>query len=348
MGERVVILSTDVDDFVYAELWVRAIAEECAGRGHDVDVITAERVDGNLAYELGGSAPPPRRDRITRHRAPSTSAAVAALDARPAAAVFANVRPLELVELHRRRPTRDGAWVIWDRHIETDLDREPAHHGPVAEVVRARRPAVFSFRTHLPAGSRFVQHCGLPVGSVHLHAWSNPRWLWSSASLPLGDGRVRVFAGGNSARDYGTFAEAMAGVDALACCVTELEVPLEGATCVPRLPLHRFRDAIATCDIVAIPLRHETLAGIGVLVLAMGLGKPIVMTDMPFARKLATHEEEILFVPRADADAMRTALTRLTLDPSLRERLGAAAGARARRELDLADLARRMVDTAGL
>ncbi len=341
--ERALVLTTDVDDFVYGEMWARAIALACRERGLGVELHVVARPGADLAGELGREAPPLPVDpaiRLTRHA--GAASALAGIEASAARVVLASARASELASLHASRPRGEAPWVLWDRHLETDLGAAPDAQRAFARIAAARPMHVFTFRSLGTHGNRFVA-AGIPQTNVHVDRWCNARWLWSSRSLPLEGGRVRVFAGGNSARDYDLFARALADVPVEACCVTERPVPLVGATVVPRLPLHRFRDAMSVCDVVAIPLAHDTLAGIGTLVLAMGLGKAVVMSDVRFARTYAAPDREAVLTPLGDAAAMGEAIRALASDPARRAAMGAAAAARASRELDLADFARRMV-----
>src|SRR5439155_23806685 len=92
-----------------------------------------------------------------------------------------------------------------------------------------------------------------------------------------------------------------------------------------RLPLARFRDAMAGATICAIPLLREIAAGVTVLPMAMALGVAVVATRTGWIEKYVAHEEEALLVPGGDARAFRSALLRLHGDPNLRARLAANA-----------------------
>jgi glycosyltransferase involved in cell wall biosynthesis len=58
---------------------------------------------------------------------------------------------------------------------------------------------------------------------------------------------------------------------------------------------------------------------------AMAVGRPIVTADTPAIREVLENERDALLVPAADPDALAAALRRLADDPTLRQRLGAAA-----------------------
>jgi glycosyltransferase involved in cell wall biosynthesis/ribosomal protein S18 acetylase RimI-like enzyme len=97
---------------------------------------------------------------------------------------------------------------------------------------------------------------------------------------------------------------------------------------------------------------HELLAVMNVFVLASwregmprsaieaaAMGKPLVLTDIRGCREVARHEQEALLVPPRDPQALAAAILRLAGDQALRQRLGAAAGRRARERFDEAAVA---------
>jgi len=112
-----------------------------------------------------------------------------------------------------------------------------------------------------------------------------------------------------------------------------------------RLPLWRFRDAMAEATICAIPLLPEIAAGVTVLPMAMALGVAVVATRTGWVDKYVTHEKEALLVPAGDADAFRSALLRLHGDPELRARLVANARRRVTELCDLETFTREMFST---
>jgi glycosyltransferase involved in cell wall biosynthesis/ribosomal protein S18 acetylase RimI-like enzyme len=100
---------------------------------------------------------------------------------------------------------------------------------------------------------------------------------------------------------------------------------------------------------------HELLAVMDVFVLASwregmprsaieaaAMGKPLVLTDIRGCREVARHEQEALLVPPRDPQALAAAILRLAGDQALRQRLGAAAGRRARERFDEAAVAGRV------
>ena len=73
---------------------------------------------------------------------------------------------------------------------------------------------------------------------------------------------------------------------------------------------------------------------------AMACERALVVSDAGGAAELFTPGVEALASPPGDVPALAAALRRLVAEPALRERLGAAAGAQARRRFDRARLAR--------
>jgi glycosyltransferase involved in cell wall biosynthesis len=79
---------------------------------------------------------------------------------------------------------------------------------------------------------------------------------------------------------------------------------------------------------------------------AMAVGTPMVATGVGGLREIVTHEESGLVVPVDDERALAAALTRLTSDAELRQRLGRAAADRAKSLFDWKDWASTYVDAA--
>ncbi len=64
------------------------------------------------------------------------------------------------------------------------------------------------------------------------------------------------------------------------------------------------------------------------------MGIPVVATDIRGCRQVVIHGETGLLVEPGESSALRDALTKLLLDPTLRAKLGAAAARRASTEFD--------------
>jgi glycosyltransferase involved in cell wall biosynthesis len=97
---------------------------------------------------------------------------------------------------------------------------------------------------------------------------------------------------------------------------------------------HDIPAVLAASDIFVLASRWE---GVPITAAeAMAAGRAVLLTDVGGCRDLLAHEREGLLVPPGDAAALGAALARLADDAGLRQRLGAAARERARRELDMA------------
>ena len=76
-----------------------------------------------------------------------------------------------------------------------------------------------------------------------------------------------------------------------------------------------------TADICCAPATGQESFGI-VLLEAMALGKPVVASNIPGYAGVLTHEQEGLLVKPRSAHDLAAAISRLIMDPGLREKLG--------------------------
>jgi len=139
--------------------------------------------------------------------------------------------------------------------------------------------------------------------------------------------------GDDQGRDFTTLLTATDGMDLDLVAKTDL-IP-DSLTAGPRIRLVRgrlgwaaYRGLFEQAQIVAIPLRPMvTASGIGTLLEAMAMGKPVIVSDSPGIRDHILPDETALVVPCGDPAALRAAIQRLLGDPGLRDRLGRAARA---------------------
>jgi hypothetical protein len=263
---------------------------------------------------------------------PAAIAAVRRFATRQYEAVIANVRPKLFYDLVENG-VLDTRALLWDRHLHHGLKEEQARRGVDPERVRALPIHVWSLPS--PSGTKLsldLANAGIERGAGH--PWPmDLEFFQSDVRQQPG----RVFAGGDSARDWPLFIAAVRGLPLDVHMVTA-RAPADLPANVrveARLPLARFRDAMAEATICAIPLAGENAAGVTVLPMAMALGVAVVATRTNWIEKYATHEEEALLVPEGDAGAFRSALLRLHGDAELRARLQANAR---RRVIELCDL----------
>jgi glycosyltransferase involved in cell wall biosynthesis len=137
--------------------------------------------------------------------------------------------------------------------------------------------------------------------------------------------------GDDASRDYATLLAAADGVPATVAIRTRILRPAEVTQPNVRIlsdfvSYAAFRDMIGAAGIVVLPLHPSTHAGgISVLLQAMAMGKPVVVSASPGIMDYVLHEETCLVVPCHDPAALQSAINRLLHDSELRIRLGHAA-----------------------
>jgi glycosyltransferase involved in cell wall biosynthesis len=139
-----------------------------------------------------------------------------------------------------------------------------------------------------------------------------------------------VFAGGNSLRDYGTLLEAARAVDApvhLETNVVGPDVPLAPNVTVSRIRSHEeFVAGMQRAAAVVTPLEPgiTRAAGLDTYLIAMALGKPVIVSDAPGVEDYVEPGRTGLVVPPGDAKALRDALA-WVMDPANRGEVDAMA-----------------------
>jgi glycosyltransferase involved in cell wall biosynthesis len=141
-------------------------------------------------------------------------------------------------------------------------------------------------------------------------------------------------------RDYATFVDAMAQVDADAEIVA-FPRNLEGVSLPPRIRTRRvdsgeLRALYARASCVVIPQHPEGYVygaegGLTALLDAMAMARPVVATDRLIIREYIDDGVEALLVPARDADALATAIHALLDNPARADAMGAAGRARVER-----------------
>jgi glycosyl transferase family 1 len=161
----------------------------------------------------------------------------------------------------------------------------------------------------------------------------------------------RVFAGGNSLRDYGTLIAAAAEIDAPVQIATSLLGPDASRSGPPNLtvgplPQAQYDERLRSAAVVVIALqaRDDRSSGQTTYVNAMARGKAIVVTDAPGVRDYVSDGETGIIVPPGDPTAMAGAVNRLLGDPHERQRLGSQAREHARSQLTLTRYAKRLLE----
>jgi hypothetical protein len=161
----------------------------------------------------------------------------------------------------------------------------------------------------------------------------------------------RVFAGGNSLRDYAPLIAAAERIDAPVDIATSVLATAELGTAPANLtvgprPQAEYDQMLRDAAVVVVPLeaRDDRSSGQTTYINAMARGKAIVVTDTPGVRDYITDGETGLIVPPGDAAAMAHAITRLLADSAERARIGRQAREHAFGELTLTHYATRLLE----
>ena len=150
---------------------------------------------------------------------------------------------------------------------------------------------------------------------------------------PFQPNRTILTVGDDIGRDFPTLLTAIKGLDAEAIVKTNQPVAERDALprvrrIAQRLDWTAYRDMFAQARCVVIPVADTIHAsGVGSLLEAMAMGKPIVATGSAGLRDYLVHEENALVVPCGDPAAMRAAIERLLSDEDVCRRIGAGARA---------------------
>jgi hypothetical protein len=349
-ARRALLVNVDADDFVYSFQFGRSVERRCAERGWRLDRLAIEiGLNRDLASELGHEVPLPIADgsetTVSSDADPAAIAAIRRFATRRYEAVVANVRPKLFYDLVENELLATRA-LLWDRHLHDGLPEEQARRGVDPGRIRALPIQVWSLAGQGRQGDARTEELPLRLKDAGLergggHHWPMDLEFFRSA---VRQEPGRVFAGGDSQRDWRLFIEAVRDLPLEVHLVTALppqELP-PNVRVETRLQLCQFRDAMAEATICAIPLVREIAAGVTVLPMAMALGVAVVATRTGWIEQYVANEEEALLVPVGDVRAFREALLRLHGDPTLRARLVANARRRVAEFCDLEAFTREM------
>jgi glycosyltransferase involved in cell wall biosynthesis len=161
----------------------------------------------------------------------------------------------------------------------------------------------------------------------------------------------RVFAGGNSLRDYGPLLAAARSIPAPIDIATNTLSSTELAEAPENVhgssvPRHVFDALMLGASVVVVPLqsRADRSSGQTTFVNAMARGKAIVITDTPGVRDYIEDGETGRIVPPDDPAALAATVCELLNDSAERTTLGERARAYALGNLSLTHYARRLLD----
>jgi glycosyltransferase involved in cell wall biosynthesis len=224
---------------------------------------------------------------------------------------------------------------------------ERAEDFPLTSVVLDRADGVICHSRYVEARLREYGYGG-PVRVVPMPAWPSPEL----ADVPVHEGRSPVFGCFgylNAAKRVPQLLEAFERLrksftDALLVLggSAAADLKLDDAEGVLRLEhldeLALWRH-LAACDVV-VSLRSPTMGETsGMVVRALSLGKPLVVSDVGWFSELPDAVAEKVPVDEAEVETLTGVLDRLAGDEALRRRMGEAAAASARAEHDLRHVA---------
>jgi hypothetical protein len=174
----------------------------------------------------------------------------------------------------------------------------------------------------------------------------------SELALPAAD-NGRVFAGGNSLRDYDSLLVAAGGIGAEIDIATDALSPEQLRRCPANVtvrPIARddYAERLRCAAVVVVPLapRGDRSSGQTTYVNAMARGKALVITDAPGVRDYVADGQAGVIVPPGDSARMADAVRGLLEDPARRLSLGRAAREHALQELTMTQYAERLLAIA--
>jgi glycosyltransferase involved in cell wall biosynthesis len=196
--------------------------------------------------------------------------------------------------------------------------------------------------------NRFALTWGLRQSRVRFTPW--PVTLISQDLMHEPTDNGRVFAGGNSLRDYRPLIDAAgeigAPVDIATSTLDADDTPSYPANVTARSFARVDYDAmLRAASVVVIPLepRTDRSSGQTTYVNAMALGKAIVVSDAPGVRDYIDDGDTGVIVPCGDAAALSRAVRALLADRQRRRRLGESARRHALTNLTLSGYAERLL-----
>jgi len=159
-------------------------------------------------------------------------------------------------------------------------------------------------------------------------------------TVNLGEVKVEdkgyVFSGGNFARDYESFVEAVAGLDIKVVIACTNSAALKGI----RFPRNvtsvsvshaEFMQLIASSTISVVVLKKGLLhsGGQQTFLNAMAMGKPVIVTDPQGAKDYIDNGVNGVLIPPGNPESLRNTILGLYRNSELRRKLGSAARERA-------------------
>ena len=143
-----------------------------------------------------------------------------------------------------------------------------------------------------------------------------------------------VLSAGRSGRDYKRLCEAVSQLPVQAHIICDSAFALQDAQHSANVTILRqcygreYIKQLAGADIVVLPLKNEKISsGQMVLLDAMALGKPVIITKTATSVEYGEHMKTLYFIEPDSVDELRSAINFLMDDPGLRSSIGSAAKA---------------------
>lgn len=159
--------------------------------------------------------------------------------------------------------------------------------------------------------------------------------LADAPPLPSRNGLPRVVTAGRSGRDYPTLVAAVATIPCRLTIICNEHAALGGIVASEQVEVLTstfgadYLRQLLQADVVVVPLQVEDIsAGQMVLIQAMALARPLIVTQTPTIGDYLHNDDTALLVPRGDVSAMAVAIQRLLDSPAVAAEMGRRAQAR--------------------
>lgn len=137
-----------------------------------------------------------------------------------------------------------------------------------------------------------------------------------------------IFSAGRTGRDYKTLVEAVDGLDIQVIIVSDsksirgINLP-ENVTLYENIPYSRYRELLAACRIVVVPLEEHIYASGQVVILeGMALGKPVITTRSVGTVDYIQAGDNGMLTSAYNVNELRTAITSILDNADLELKLG--------------------------
>lgn len=197
-----------------------------------------------------------------------------------------------------------------------------------------------------------VETLGHPDDQVVLTSFMVDSEFFSLEGAPVGGERM-VCAAGLEWRDYPTLLEAVRGLDVRVVIApaspwsrwsdSSRAVPVPDNVEIRQLGFADLRQLYADADLVVLPLFDAVFqAGITTILEAMAMERPVICSQSPGQTDVIVHQENGLYVPPGDVEALRSAIVEVLNDPARAREMGRSGRELVEEHCDVAVYARRM------